>query len=880
MPFFVWLVIPLLFDWKVLKSEHFTVMYKNDVMWQAHQVLQQAEIYKPYVDRIVGHTGAHPPLVVEDIGMYANGFADPFMDHIHIYPYTPGASYSIEGTENWLRTVTVHEYTHATHLTLARGSAGLLQRLFGSIFNPNMYSPGWLIEGLAVYTESSISPYEGRLNEGFYTSYLRTLKQKKDFPTLVAITNQPLQFPYETSYLYGGAFFDFLAHLYGIERFARFSARYGSYPWAPLAVFFPCIGIDAAARHTYGRSFKHLYEEWRLSELMREGSWYDPAEQLTDDGWYIHALAGYQGTLYYIRSRSSKIDAFDVKTYNEIIAYDAASDRQIVLKSLPTSTVTPLRIHNGQLYYTTREVQFGMANTTFNGFGFVHTLSRIDLATHRTETLLTEKMRAFCVIADDSILYSMDQENAYGSTLWILTPTDRCCVGISDLLIEELLCADGYIVAIGKPAFANTDIYTFDMDNGSFTRRVASPWTEAFLQPAEHGRIGFTSNIMGNHILYELDLCTDVIERIATTAYARSGIRLQRSPDTCYFIGMTPHGFDIFRTPVRLETNDSTWHESSQTSSSPLPEIPLHKGSYSDILTTLLPKVRVPLIMPADTDLQTWYLGGLFIGQDAVQENTYYAFLAYNYRDREPYLRLQWQCRALSPMVADVYYENEQVQYGTSIPVYSRLRYGLNNVSFFVSGRSFDNYTRIEVSPGIALALNYPLTTIRCALALPYERIAWGSLIDRHAQYARITGQQVFAGGSLKCTFTAFSDPDDPENHEIVLRGMDPLLAQKGFGIKTEYAHTLFPLRWGLWNPNLFIDDVFAALFFDYGRSQSGHDAFSYGIEVRPELKLGFGYIQVTPCAGCARTSNGEFAWYIRFISYTAAPYLRFVEPL
>lgn len=873
-------LIPLLFDWQVLKSENFTVIYREDVAWQAHQVLQQAEIHKPYVDRIVGNGGARLRLVVEDIGMYANGFADPFMNHIHIYPYTPSASYSIEATENWLRTVTVHEYTHGVHLTLARGSAGILQRLFGSVFNPNMYSPGWLIEGLAVYTESCISPHEGRLNEGFYASYLRTLKQKDDFPSLVAITNQPLQFPRDTYYLYGGAFFDFLARRHGAERFAQFTGRYGSYPWAPLAVFFPCIGIDAAARHTYGRSFKPLYDEWRNAELLHNTTWYDSAMKVTDDGWYIYGLSGYKGTLYYVRSRSSKIDAFDVITYYEIVACDALSNRQTVLKRLPSSTVTPLRILNERLYYTTREVRQGMANTSYNGFGFVHTLHRIDLATHKTEILLTEKIRAFCVIADDTILYSMDQVDAYGSTLWVLTSTGSCYACSSDLLIEELLYAHGYIVAIGKSEFANTDIYTFDLHSKSFTRRVASPWTEAFLQPGEHERIGFTSNAMGTHALYELDLSTGAVFQIAINGYARNGIRLERFPETRYFVGLTRHGFDIFKTPAHFEPSDSIWVLPSGSSSSSLSEIPMQQGSYADVISTLLPKVRVPLFIPADATFKTWYLGGLFVGQDAVQEHTYYAFLAYDNTTHDPYLRLQWRCRSFSPLNADLSYENEYAQYGVSMPVYSRLRYGLNSVALFVSGRSFDTYDRVEISPGIAWVLRYPLTTIRCALAFPYERMAWGSSIDRHAQYAHIAGQQVLAKGSLECTFTAFSDPDGPDNDQIELRSMDPLLAQKGFKIQIEYSHLLFPLRWGLWNPNIFCEDIFAAVFFDYGRAHDGNDAFAFGIEVRPELKLGFGYIQLTPCAGCARTSNGEFAWYMRFISNTAAPYLRFIDPL
>lgn len=879
MPFFFYLFIPLIFDWKVLKSEHFAVIYTVPVAWQARQTLQLAEIHKQYVDGLVGNSQARLPFVIEDLGMYANGYADPFMGHVHIYPYTPAALYSIEGTQNWLRTVTVHEYTHGAHLTYARNSARVFQTVFGSVFNPTMYSPGWLIEGLAVYSESNITPFEGRLNEGFYNSYIHSLHSKHDFPSLIEITNQPLTFPYDTYYLYGGAFFDYLAQRSGMKRFAEFTGRHATHIWSPIGVFFPCLSIDAAARHAYGQSFPRLYKEWRDAKLSGSCPAYVGTTRLTFDGWYIYALIGKDSLLYYMRSYSHKIDAFASVVQYEIVRYNPAAKQQRILKTVPSAATGPMHIYGNYLYYTIRELQTGMANRTYNCMGYVNTLNKIHLQTYTNETILTDRFRTFCVITEDSILLSMDEEKAFGSSIWVYNSSGLHYMCSTDLLIEEMLYVQGEVITISKAEFSNTDVYVFDLETGSFTPLLTSPWTEAFLQHGLHNRIGFTSNINGMHTLYELDLHTREVYQLSVNGYARNGVFLKHNEDGRYFIGLTADGFDIFVTHTIPVSCDTLWQTYPENPEQSLPEISMTQGSYSDIISTLFPRVRVPLIIPHDNNFQTWLYGALLIGQDATQENTYYTYCAYNSDTDDPYIRLKWQCRMFAPVLTEFYYETESLQYSASLPVYTRLHYGLHSASVFVTGHSFDDFTRKEIAPGIAWQFHYPDVVIRCAISLPYERIAWRSTLDRSGQFASISGQWTLQNSRVRSTITLFSDLNNPDSLNIQIRGADPLTALQGYVLRAEYSHCLLSIRWGLWNPNIYCEDLFAAFFFDYGRKSNNIDAYSIGIELRPEFKAGFGYIQFSPRIGCAYTHQNEISWFFRIVSHTTAPYLTFLDP-
>ncbi len=142
------------FDWQCIKTESFTIIYKPEYEKDAYRVLQNLEYYYPYVVELTGNRTKNIPVVIEDIGITSNGFANPLFHNIHIFIYPPGAGDYLEGVEDWFRLVSVHEYTHLGHMTMVTGTPKILTTIFGTPFQSNMYSPGWIIEGITVYSES------------------------------------------------------------------------------------------------------------------------------------------------------------------------------------------------------------------------------------------------------------------------------------------------------------------------------------------------------------------------------------------------------------------------------------------------------------------------------------------------------------------------------------------------------------------------------------------------------------------------------------------------------------------------------------------------------------------------------------------------------
>ena len=102
-----------------------------------------------------------------------NGYATPLpYNTIVIYPASPAGSEF--ATDDWLRLVFTHEFTHIVHLDRSEGWARVFRGLFGRIpiAFPNLFLPGWQLEGLASFEESAITGM-GRGNFGT-TSQRRT----------------------------------------------------------------------------------------------------------------------------------------------------------------------------------------------------------------------------------------------------------------------------------------------------------------------------------------------------------------------------------------------------------------------------------------------------------------------------------------------------------------------------------------------------------------------------------------------------------------------------------------------------------------------------------------------------------------------------------
>ena len=97
-----------------------------------------------------------------------NGWATPVpYNLIEISAAGPDGESTIANTDDWLRLVFTHEYTHIVHLGRSPGWIGGLHRAFGrnpALF-PNLALPLWAIEGMATFEESAQTGH-GRVNAG------------------------------------------------------------------------------------------------------------------------------------------------------------------------------------------------------------------------------------------------------------------------------------------------------------------------------------------------------------------------------------------------------------------------------------------------------------------------------------------------------------------------------------------------------------------------------------------------------------------------------------------------------------------------------------------------------------------------------------------
>jgi Tol biopolymer transport system component len=105
--------------------------------------------------------------------------------------------------------VITHEFTHVVHLQTREGIYKALGSIFGPWVNPNLGTPAWLKEGLAVYLESTLTPH-GRGGASTYRMMMRSAVadgnlRSEDFATLDRTANfEDVHWPWSVRpYLFG-----------------------------------------------------------------------------------------------------------------------------------------------------------------------------------------------------------------------------------------------------------------------------------------------------------------------------------------------------------------------------------------------------------------------------------------------------------------------------------------------------------------------------------------------------------------------------------------------------------------------------------------------------------------------------------------------------
>jgi Tol biopolymer transport system component len=249
------------FHFKTLTTEHFVIYFHQGEDHLAGRLAVIAEEEWPRVGQALGITAPrHTHVILADQSELANGWATPLpYNLIFVTAAAPPGSDFIGRTDDWLRLVFTHEFTHIVHLDRSEGWARIFRGIFGrtSLSLPNTWLPVWQIEGLAAWEESAITG-EGRLHAGDFRAIEREAARSGRVVPIDRINGGLTDWPTGLApYAFGLGFHDYLSQRFGDEQFGALAAR--------TSRSLPFLG-SRAFKKVYGESLGDLWKDYQRSE--------------------------------------------------------------------------------------------------------------------------------------------------------------------------------------------------------------------------------------------------------------------------------------------------------------------------------------------------------------------------------------------------------------------------------------------------------------------------------------------------------------------------------------------------------------------------------------------------------------------------------------
>lgn len=268
---------------RTLATPHFFIYFHQgeDAIARRCAVIAEA-VHQDLTRRLGAHLAGRTHVILVDQNDVPNGWANPLpYDTIEI-SVTPPAPRSLVGnTDDWLRLVFAHEYTHILQLDQSRGYASVLRHVFGRspISFPNLFLPTWQIEGLATYAESATTG-RGRLRAGDFAVLVdQAARQRQALPLDRASADLDTWPDGNTPYAYGAFFQQYLADRFGEEKLGELSAH--------TAGRFYFLS-SPAFKQTFGRSLGDLWTDFERSRAERRpGGGANTGRRLTKQGFVV-----------------------------------------------------------------------------------------------------------------------------------------------------------------------------------------------------------------------------------------------------------------------------------------------------------------------------------------------------------------------------------------------------------------------------------------------------------------------------------------------------------------------------------------------------------------------------------------------------------------
>jgi Tol biopolymer transport system component len=627
--------------WYTVDTEHFAVNYHEGLGELAQRSARALEEAHRRLSPLLGHAPkARVQVVVSDASDQANGSASVLVRPVvELYAPPPENRSELNDYEDYVWNLVVHEYTHILHLDKVGGLPRVVNRVLGQVWTPNAIQPNWVLEGLAVWAESSQSG-SGRERSSLYDMYLRAEVLEGRFFRLDEVTGVPSRWPWGTvAYLHGARFMEFLAERYGKERFAALSARYGS----QLIPF----GINAAARQELGRDFISLYGEWAASVRSKveaqaasvRAAGLTPFTRLTRAG-------GWTGE-----------PCFDPKT-GRVVYLASSADRRAAIRAVERDGARDARrvevYGNGGLALAPDGTWALISQTApHREFYAYNDLFRVDFARGK-KTRLTFGARLTEPDLSPDGKTAVAARHFPGGRMGIdevslETGAARALVPSQDSAVyTPRYSPDGKRVAFSEQTESGRQIFLVDRATGE--RQRVTEGRAMSLDPTfdPSGRwLLFSSDWSGIYNLYARDLSTGETRKVTNVLTGAFRPRVSQDSRALAFVTYTSGGYDVALMPFEPDR----WPVADAQVRERPPFSPWDKGESYPVrayrpLETLWPRYWMPIL---GSDPLGPAVGIATGGADVTGRHTWGLQAAWGFKSRQPAVDLGWTARVVYP---------------------------------------------------------------------------------------------------------------------------------------------------------------------------------------------------------------------------------------
>jgi hypothetical protein len=168
------------------------------------------------------------------------------------------------------------------------------------------------------------------------------------------------------------------------------------------------------------------------------------------------------------------------------------------------------------------------------------------------------------------------------------------------------------------------------------------------------------------------------------------------------------------------------------------------------------------------------------------------------------------------------------------------------------------------VLPSIAATFGCPHLTLGIGSSMIYEFNYDYTDFNRTGYYSSAYLRHYLPVGNLFYGGKYYYDVGTGDEILPFIRGYHERLGEvSGTTLTFEYTFPLLQIRRGLWNPNIYIEDVFFKVFSD-SQYSSKDTLFSYGAELTFELSTGFAYLPFGVTIYGAGNKDNELTFGIR----------------